>query len=66
MQRRKHYFMTCAALFFLGLIVARPGSTFYPNENKRTCNVTLVHKRNCEQWKSEYRLNMPLVEYQYR
>lgn len=35
MEIKKHYFMTCAALFFLGLIVLKPQAFFYPAESKK-------------------------------
>lgn len=53
MEKKKHYFMTCAALLFLGLIVLKPQSFFYPAESKQ------VEKKIYEQ-----RIR-PIVEFEY-
>lgn len=65
MEIKKHYFMTCAALFFLGLIVAKPGSSFYPAKEDRDCKF-LKGKMNCEVKTVEYNMNHQTVHYQYQ
>jgi hypothetical protein len=64
MDLRKHYFMTCAALFFLGLIVARPGATFQPMKEQRECKL-VKGKMDCESKNHEYRLTYPNIHYEY-
>lgn len=56
MELRKHYFMTCAALFFLGIIVAKPGSSFYPAKENRECKLT-KGKMECIYKNQEYKMN---------
>ena len=57
MEIRKHYFMTVAALFFLGLIVAKPGSSFQPTtKEQRDCKF-VKGKLNCEYKNQEYQLD---------
>ncbi len=66
MEIKKHYFMTCAALFFLGLIVAKPGSTFYPvNKEERDCKLA-KGKLNCEVRTVEYSINQPTIHYEFK
>lgn len=65
MERKKHYFMTCSALLFLGLIVARPGSSFYPAKEKRECKL-VKGRMECETPVQEYQINMSIVQYQYK
>lgn len=64
MERKKHYFMTCFALLFLGLIVAKPGSNFYPAKEKRECKL-IKGRMECETMIQEYQINTPVVQYQY-
>jgi hypothetical protein len=65
MEIKKHYFMTCAALFFLGLIVAKPGSSFYPPKEHRECKL-VKGKMDCDARTVEYRINHPTIHYQYQ
>lgn len=66
MEIKKHYFMTCAALFFLGLIVAKPGSTFYPaDKENRHCKV-VKGKLDCEVRTVEYSINQPTIHYEFK
>lgn len=66
MEIKKHYFMTCAALFFLGLIVAKPGSTFYPpSKEVRECKLVKA-KLDCEVKTVEYTINQPTIHYEYQ
>lgn len=54
MQRKKHYFMTCAALLFLGLIVLKPRSYFEP-----------VQTKNAVEKSYDHRIKFPVVKYEY-
>ncbi len=65
MEIRKHYFMTCAALFFLGLIVAKPGSSFYPTKDLRDCKM-VKGKVDCDVKTVEYKINHSPVHYEYQ
>lgn len=66
MNLKKHYFMTVTALFFLGMIVAKPGETFTPkDEQTRECKWT-KGKMECEYKNPEYQINYPAIRYQYR
>jgi hypothetical protein len=65
MDIKKHYFMTCAALFFLGLIVAKPGSSFYPAKETRDCKLA-KGKLDCEVKTVEYKINHPTIRYEYQ
>lgn len=66
MEIKKHYFMTCAALFFLGLIVAKPGSTFYPAAKEdRDCKL-IKGKLDCEVRTVEYSINQPTIHYELK
>jgi len=68
MEIKKHYFMTCAALFFLGLIVAKPGSSFYPqskSDSDRDCKL-VKGKLDCEVKTVEYTINQPTIHYEYQ
>lgn len=65
MDLKKHYLMTFSALFFLGLIVAKPGDTFSPNKDERVCNWA-KGKLECEKKLKEYDINNPVVKYHYR
>ncbi len=56
--------MTLSALFFLGLIVARPGSAFIQPSEHRECKLS-KGKMACENNRQEYRLNYPPVHYEY-
>lgn len=63
MDIKKHFFMTFAALFFLGLIVAKPSDNFYPNKENRECRLVKA-KLHCEE-RQEYRLNYSVIHYEY-
>lgn len=65
MNLKRHYFMTFSALFFLGLIVAKPGESFTPTEEKRVCNWS-KGKLECEKKYPEYEINHPVVEYHFQ
>lgn len=65
MDLKKHYFMTIAALFFLGLIVAKPGAAFYPVKEERDCKMVKA-RMQCEYKSQEYKLNYPAIHYQYQ
>ena len=64
MNIKKHFFMTLAALFFLGLIVAKPGETFYPAKEIRECKL-LKGKMSCADKSLEYQINYSVIQYQY-
>lgn len=66
MGRKRHYFMTCAALFFLGIIIARPGSTFYPREEKIECKASKMKSFDCHKKVTEYKLNTQGIRYEYQ
>ncbi len=65
MNLKKHYFMTLTALFFLGLIVAKPGESFTPSEKQRECKWS-KGKLECESKNLEYQINYPAIRYQYK
>lgn len=65
MNLKRHYFMTFSALFFLGLIVAKPGESFTPSEKLRECTWS-KGKMECETKNPEYRMNYPAVKYHYQ
>ena len=65
MDIKKHFFMTFAALFFLGLIVAKPGDNFYPVKVERECKLVKA-KLQCEDRGQEYRLNYSAINYEYQ
>lgn len=46
MELKKHYLMTVAALFFLGVVMAKPGATFFPVKDQRECKL-VKGKINC-------------------
>lgn len=57
--------MTCAALFFLGIVVTKPGITFHPaRKEERDCKI-VKGKKDCETRLREYRLNQSSVQYKY-
>lgn len=64
MEKKQHYILTCTALLFLGLIVMKPGTSFNPAKEKRECKL-VKGKMECETIIQEYRMNMPVVHYQY-
>lgn len=64
MNLKKHYFMTVSALFFLGLIVSKPGDTFTSHEAPRECRWT-KGKMKCEFRNLEYQINHSVVKYHY-
>lgn len=64
MELKKHYFMTVAALFFLGVIVAKPGATFYPAKEHRDCKV-VKGKVNCSNKFQEYKINHASMWYKF-
>ena len=65
MDIRKHYFMTFAALFLLGMVIAKPGDTFYPVKEKRDCKLVKA-KMQCEFKGNEYRLKYPVIHYEFQ
>jgi hypothetical protein len=67
MERNKHYFMTCAALVFLGLILVKPGTAFYPAgaDASKECWQSDRQSRQCKTRTPEYQLNMSNVKYEY-
>lgn len=65
MNLKKHYLMTVSALFFLGLIVAKPGDSFTPSEEERVCRRD-TENLECEKKLLEYEINNPVVKYHYR
>jgi hypothetical protein len=64
MARKKHYVMTCAALFFLGLIVMKPRSTFYPAETRKECRFAKIKWSDCGKSNPDSRITSPIV-YEY-
>ena len=65
MNVKKHFVMTFSALFFLGLIVAKPGDTFYPEKKEPQCKLAQA-KSNCKERAQEYRLNYSVIHYEYQ
>lgn len=65
MEKEKHYLMTCLALLFLGLILAKPGASFSSSHLNRECKL-VKGRMNCEAPVQEYQLNMPVVHYHYK
>ncbi|MFP5386273.1 MAG: hypothetical protein ACLGHN_09365 [Bacteriovoracia bacterium] len=65
MDSKQHYFMTLTALFFLGLLVAKPGSSFQPPDEKRECKWN-KGKLECEHKNPEYHLNYRAIQYHYK
>jgi hypothetical protein len=63
MELRSHYFITLAALFILGILVARPGTAFQATSDKH-CRF-LKGKLECEVRIQEYQLNHPVIHYVY-
>lgn len=64
MEIKKHYFMTVAALFFLGIIVAKPGSTFNPSHEQRECKL-VKGKMDCSnKYQDNYKINHASFWYQ--
>jgi hypothetical protein len=59
-----HYFMTCAALFFLGLVITKPSTTFSPANEERVCKFE-KSKIDCEKRSKEYRVNISPIHYEY-
>lgn len=64
MDIKKHYFMTFSALFFLGVIVAKPGASFNPTEKERECKL-VKGKVHCEERAQESQLNHKSIRYEY-
>ena len=65
MNVKKHFFMTISALFFLGVIVAKPGDNFYPKKKEPECKLVKA-KMHCEERDQEYRLNYSVIHYEYQ
>jgi hypothetical protein len=64
MELKKHYFITCAALFFLGMIITSPDSSFTPVRRERECKM-VKGKMNCDSKHSDYRTNYPNIHYEF-
>jgi hypothetical protein len=47
------------------LIVAKPGSSFYPPKEHRECKL-VKGKMDCDARTVEYRINHPTIHYQYQ
>ena len=47
MNITRHYLMTFSALFFLGLIISKPGETFNPSKEDRECKIN-KGKMDCD------------------
>lgn len=63
MNLKKHYLMTGLALFFLGIIIAKPGESFQPKE-KRICRFEKT-RMTCETKNPVYKLDDKGIYYQY-
>jgi len=66
MNLRKHYLMTCAALFFLGIVIAKPGASFHPYEKEERECKTIKGRKDCETRLREYRLKNQSIHYEYQ
>jgi hypothetical protein len=64
MNIKKHFYMTFAALFFLGLIIAKPGEAFYPAKEIVTCNV-VKSGMGCADKNLEHQINYSVIHYQF-
>lgn len=65
MNKKMHFFMTFIALFFLGVIIGKPSSAFYPEKVLKECK-WVKGRRICEQINPDYSLNYPVIQYQYK
>ena len=67
MDIKNHFFMTFVALFFLGVIVAKPGDAFQPANEDRDCKL-VKGKMACVYHYHENRITNTIgeIRYQYR
>ncbi|WP_408098385.1 hypothetical protein ACJVC5_05600 [Peredibacter sp. HCB2-198] len=67
MDVKNHFFLTFVALFFLGVIVAKPGETFQPAKEERDCRL-VKGKMACVYHYHEDRITNTIgeVRYQYK
>lgn len=64
MDIKNHFFMTFCALFFLGIIVAKPGDAFQPAKEERDCKL-VKGKMACVYHYHEDRINNTIGEIRY-
>ena len=64
MNIKVHYLVTLCALFFLGVIVTKPGQLIPNEKSERTCKL-MKGKMDCFYKYSEYRINAN-YEVQYK
>lgn len=67
MDIRNHFFLTFIALFFLGVIVTKPGDAFRPSNEERDCRLD-KGKMACVYHYHEDRINNTIgeIHYQYK
>lgn len=65
MDLKNHFFLTFVALFFLGIIVAKPGNAFLIVKEDRECRL-VKGKMDCAAKSNEYEMNNALSPIKYR
>ena len=65
MDIKNHFFLTILALFSLGVIVTRPGNTFRPVNEDRSCKLD-KGKMTCVYHYQEDRISKTIEEVRYQ
>ena len=65
MDLKNHFFLTFVALFFLGIIVAKPGNAFFVMKEDRECRL-VKGKMDCLSKYDEYEMNHALSPVKFR
>ena len=65
MDLKNHFLLTFAALFFLSLIITKPGFSFLPAMEGRDCKL-VKGKVDCSYKSQEYKINHSLSAVSYK
>lgn len=64
MRIRRHHLLTVAGIFFLGVLISKPGATFYPVKEQRECKLE-KGKMNCVNKFQEVKVTKMPIWYEY-
>jgi len=64
MEIRRHHLLTLVGIFFLGIVIAKPGATFYPVKEQRECKLE-KGKLNCVSKFQEIKISKMPIWYKY-
>ncbi len=64
MEIRRHHLLTLAGILFLGVVIAKPGTSFYPVKEQRECKLE-KGKLNCVSKFQEIKISKMPVWYKY-